>query len=281
MNDLMIFPSFISYLINKYGLTTDRLASHLRVKESTVLKLKNAQATPSLVQIFKLVDMFPENSSEILFSGLHWYQIRKRLGGYRNFDLNQSIGNIVHGSDIQALSDKTLTRLFEAWNNVKNTSSAETDLIIPPQPSIIILDKCSAIIRDLLKDGEHLYRLHWKEFEDLIAHLLKNFGWSITPMGYTKDDNVDIVAIRSVEPDVNFRMMVQCKKFAKYRKVGVDVVREVWSTKWEKGFHSAMIVTSSFFTKGAEKKAEQFNLELKDKYSIMNWCQKFGKVISF
>ena len=97
-------------------------------------------------------------------------------------------------------------------------------------------------------------------------------------MGYTKDDGIDIVALRRVAPGIRFRMMVQCKRFAPARKVGVEIVREVWAVKWEKGFHQAMLATTSGFTRGARAKATAWDLELKDADAILDWCSEAGRV---
>ena len=120
-----------------------------------------------------------------------------------------------------------------------------------------------------------------KKFEDLIAHLLEKFGWSVEPMDYTKDGGIDIIAVRRVDPNVDFRMMVQCKKFSQTRKVGVEVVRELFSVKWENAFHQAMIATTSSFTKGAVAKADIWNLELRDHKAIADWCKEYGEVITY
>ena len=118
-----------------------------------------------------------------------------------------------------------------------------------------------------------------ERFEDLIAHLLEEYGWEITPMGYTKDDGIDLIAIRRIQPRVKFSMMVQCKRYSQNRKVGVSVVKDVWATKWEKGFHHAMIATTSHFTKGAMEKAESWNFDLRDHESIVELCKEYGEIV--
>ena len=110
-----------------------------------------------------------------------------------------------------------------------------------------------------------------------MAEILETAGWSITPMGYTKDGGADIIAARNVEPGVPIEMLVQCKRNSRSRRVGVEVVREVWSAKWEKGSHQAMIATTSSFTKGARTRARLWNMDLRDYDAILDWCKRMNK----
>lgn len=142
-----------------------------------------------------------------------------------------------------------------------------------------MLENWRELIRKIAKDGRELFRLNWRKFEDLIAHLLESFGWNVSPMGYTKDEGIDIIAAKIIQPDINFQMLVQCKKYKEKRKVGIELVREVWSVKWDKGFHQAMIATTSFFTHGAKNRAEKWNLELRDHESIVTWCTQYGNLL--
>ena len=61
--------------------------------------------------------------------------------------------------------------------------------------------------------------------------------------------------------------------------VGIAEVREVWSVKWDSGFHQALIATTSSFTRGAKEKAHEWNLELKDHDAIVNWCKDYGELL--
>jgi HJR/Mrr/RecB family endonuclease len=95
-------------------------------------------------------------------------------------------------------------------------------------------------------------------------------------MGCTKDGGIDIIAVRRLAPDVEFRMLVQCKRHKRDKRVEVGVVKEVWATKLEGNFHQAMIATSSTFTRGAIEKAQTWQLTLKDHKAIVGWCREYG-----
>jgi len=150
----------------------------------------------------------------------------------------------------------------------------ERESIILPAPPTDFIIKLPSLVSQVADRTKQLADLEWKQFEDLISEILDEYGWAVTPMGYTKDDGIDIVALRNVDPGIPVRMMVQCKRNSTNRPVGVSVVREVWSVKSEYMFHQAMIATTSTFTKGARDKAEKWQLDLRDAEAIMDWCSK-------
>lgn len=46
---------------------------------------------------------------------------------------------------------------------------------------------------------------------------------------------------------------------------------------WKHGFHKDIIVTTSFFTKGAQTEAKNWNFYLRDHDDIVASCKEFGK----
>ena len=164
-------------------------------------------------------------------------------------------------------------------SNAMEDPSSVSELIVLPTPMVVAVNDWRRVIEQINQNPNELYELNWQKFEDLIGHLLEKYGWEITPMGYTKDDGIDLIAARLVQPSVRFTMMVQCKRYHKNRMVGVSVVKDVWATKWERGFHHAMIATTSYFTKGAIDKADNWKFELRDHDSIVALCKEYGKLI--
>jgi len=116
------------------------------------------------------------------------------------------------------------------------------------------------------------------DFEFFVRDVFAAAGWTDLEMTETGKDfahgdgGIDIIAVRRVKPEIDYRMMVQCKKYSKRRKVGVEVVRQVWSVKNDGHFHNAMIATTSAFTKGASDQADSWKLELRDHNAIVDWC---------
>jgi HJR/Mrr/RecB family endonuclease len=151
-------------------------------------------------------------------------------------------------------------------------------IITLPEQRVEITRDWQQIAREVASRQKRLSDLSWRDFEDLVGHILTSFGWSVTPMGYTKDGGIDIIAVRRVEPGLDVNMLVQCKRFAPARKVGVEVVQQLWGVKWQKAFHHAVLATTSAFTRGARRSASMWNLELADHHAIFNWCARLARV---
>jgi HJR/Mrr/RecB family endonuclease len=152
--------------------------------------------------------------------------------------------------------------------------SLELQKFVLPSPPLVIVTAWQSLASQIADGSRKLDDLHWKEFEHLMAEILEKSGWSITPMGYTKDDGVDIIAARTVEPGIPIEMLVQCKRYKRTRRVGVEIVKELWATKWEKAVHQAMIAATSSFTQGARTKAKIWRMDLRDYDAILEWCKR-------
>jgi hypothetical protein len=204
----------------------------------------------------------------------------KFIGPYTGL-LVQRIFSGVSSEALSADPEITLDIVAPAYLELHEflSGSEKREILLLQKPSLSIVSNWREVISDIAQNSTVLYQLDWKQFENLMAYLLEKFGWSVEPMGYTKDGGIDIIAVRKVDPDIDFRMMVQCKRFSGNHKVGIEIVREIFSVKWEHGFNQAMIATTSSFTKGALEKAEFWNLELKDHTAIADWCKKYSQVI--
>jgi hypothetical protein len=108
-----------------------------------------------------------------------------------------------------------------------------------------------SLIRDLERQRLNLESLSWREFERLIATLLERDGYRVELMRGTKDGGVDVVAEKDLGPAGLFKSVWQAKKNALSNKVGLAVIRELADTRQEWGASKAVIVTSSYLTKGA------------------------------
>ncbi|MEW8683445.1 MAG: restriction endonuclease [Candidatus Thiodiazotropha endolucinida] len=198
-----------------------------------------------------------------------WYNaeelIRDKLSEYAKTQIDQgklSINNIS-----QELIELSMEVQIDCsiW-----TPESYERLKLSPQ-IITILPPVERLLENVAINSINLAQLHWKEFEDLIGEILKKTGWITKPMGYTKDGGIDLIAIKNIDPGIPVEMLVQCKKYK--RKIGVNIVREVCAVKWKYGFHQAMIATTSRFTKGARKEADELKLELKDHDDILSWIK--------
>ncbi|MBF0284868.1 MAG: restriction endonuclease [Magnetococcales bacterium] len=150
------------------------------------------------------------------------------------------------------------------------------EIIFPP----VLLNEdglWDELIIKLNRDHIKLHDLAPDRFEELIGELLHRAGWDIELTGRTNDGGIDLIGLKRIDPGLPFRMMVQCKRHAPHRRVGVTVVREVWAVKQSRHFHQAMIATSSEFTKPAILQADAWALSLQDRRNLLDWCQKHAE----
>ncbi len=130
------------------------------------------------------------------------------------------------------------------------------------------------VMRYLALHSEELFRVAPRFLENLIAELLQDRGWHVdlTPVG--ADDGIDVVAIRE-DGDSQHMMLVQVKRYARHRKVGVSAVRELVHVVNDARATTGMLVTTSGFTKPALDKqcAYKWRVCLRDHDAIVHWIR--------
>jgi len=138
---------------------------------------------------------------------------------------------------------------------------------------------CLLLAADLLKAGKLLSELDWRQFEELIGHLLASEGWKVTVTRGTKDGGIDVIAVKS-DPQIGLIQSVwQAKKYSSHNKVRLKDVRELSATRDEAKATKGVIVTTSHLTKGAIEwiKRDVYRLSYKEQEDIENWV--LGKII--
>ncbi len=277
------FVGLFRDLLLKNHLTPTRVANLVGVRTETVEAWLSGQL-PRAVSVWTVGQTLNADQRALLSSAVAHFHARQIARLPENIDVrfDKSASAYLSGT-LESLPAKDRQRFLQTWQSILEENNRPlplpeeeplaSELILLPRPTIAVIDEWGAIIDEIARDASQLYQLHWKRFEDLIARLLERYGWKIEQMGYTKDNGTDIVAVTRVTPDIRFTMMVQCKRLAQRRKVGIATVREVWSVKWHQGLDRAMIATTSTFTRGAKEQGEQWALELKDHDAIVQWCK--------
>jgi restriction endonuclease Mrr len=121
-----------------------------------------------------------------------------------------------------------------------------------------------------------IHDLTSRQFEELVADILKDFGFNVELTRATRDGGKDILAYISNQI-TSFLTFVECKKYAPHQKVGVDVVRQVYGVQRIYHAHKSLIVTTSTFTAPAiaEQKRIENEMSLKDYENIAQWLQLY------
>ena len=136
----------------------------------------------------------------------------------------------------------------------------------------------SELIQYLKRHPTDLRRLNWRTFEELIAELLRNFGWFVELTEPTKDNGYDIFGIHRDVSGISHTWIIECKCWAESRKVGVEIARSLYTVKNELKVGGALLATTSDFTRGVEAfKASRYDFELKNYEGILAWLDAYRK----
>jgi len=150
-------------------------------------------------------------------------------------------------------------------SELSNLSNDDQQEILIYAPSIKVLRKLSA---------SNLDSLNWREFEELVAELLKLDGYKVELGRGTKDGGVDIITTKEVERFGLIQGVWQLKKTK--NKVGISVVRELADTTREMKASKGIIVTTSYLTRAAIQRIEQdeYILGKVERSDLDGWISK-------
>jgi restriction system protein len=125
------------------------------------------------------------------------------------------------------------------------------------------------LITALAKDPDLVYKLTPRKFEELVAELYRRRGFKVTLTPSTGDKGVDVYVVRHDELGSSLSV-VQAKRYRPDRKIGLSLVRELKGTVATTNASTGVLLTTSFFTKGAKALAEEhrYTLELHDFYEL-------------
>lgn len=134
------------------------------------------------------------------------------------------------------------------------------------------------IIRFLARHPYEMYRLRSRVFEELIAEILDKRGWNVELTGRSADNGIDLVAF-SAKHSIPLKLIIQCKRYAPEKRVGLSIVKELYATKLDLGASLAMLVTTSWFTRPsiAFANRHRFELDLKDFDALLFWLKGHPK----
>lgn len=173
------------------------------------------------------------------------------------------------------------TILAKKREQVARSAAPESvEILSAPEPPRDLIDAVDALNVGLLKylqrHPEDVYSLSPRMFEKLVAEMLANFGWQIEFTPQTKDGGYDIFAVSRDASGARTSWIIECKKYSKHRKVGVDIVRALYAVKLSERAANVMLVTTSNFTRGVEDfKTHAHDLELKDYGDLVEWLRSY------
>jgi hypothetical protein len=132
------------------------------------------------------------------------------------------------------------------------------------------------LISYLAKHPEYLREVNPRKFEELIAEIFRNNGYSVTLTPKTRDGGKDIIALYKTGIGEQL-YIVECKRYQLESKVGVEVVRGLYGVQMAENYNQAILVTTSTFTKPAIDfvKPLRLKMQLSDYKDVIEWCKRY------
>jgi restriction system protein len=161
--------------------------------------------------------------------------------------------------------------------DLKDAGVAEQrEIIAVAKPIIISANK--VMIEGLKKQPKDIFNITPRQYEELVAELMHDMGYEVTLTSATRDGGKDILASMKTECG-DFLMLVEAKHYRASNKIGVSLVRNLYGTLCDYQANSAMLVTTSSFSKDARmlQQKHRYQLKLNDYTDVAEWIQAYGK----
>lgn len=141
----------------------------------------------------------------------------------------------------------------------------------------IVISTSERIIKRLQQSPTDVHQLTSRQYEEIIAELFRDMGHEVTLTQATRDGGSDIIV--SMKNEIgDFLCLVDAKKYRADRKIGVSMVRTLQGTLTDSPATSAMLVTTSSYSRDARAMQERhkYKLSLRDYTDVATWIQKYG-----
>lgn len=257
--------------------------------EEAAGKIFNYKIVSSLIFISRKAVKFPRgqhlsldplsNSStedllrKLLSSELTDVQISRAIEASKGYPLALSVlSKLILGDNADSILSSTKEPLYDIQ---KGILLPQKQIIATAKP--IIIGANHRLIESLKKQPSSLRSITPREFEELLADLLRGMGWDVELTKQTRDGGSDILAYLNTEVG-RLLCLVEAKHYREDRKIGVELVRTLYGTLCDAQANSAMLVTTSSFTADAKtfQQRHQYQLTLRDYGDVVEWIMKFG-----
>lgn len=122
---------------------------------------------------------------------------------------------------------------------------------------------------------EKLALIQPRKFEEFIASILRYEGFEVELTPATKDGGFDILAVRHSAITGQHAYLIECKRYAKRRKIGIEVVRNLMWVLQQNNATKGLIITTSSFSRDVHREVEQYSnkIMLHDYKSLERWIK--------
>lgn len=126
---------------------------------------------------------------------------------------------------------------------------------------------------------ERLHELSPRRFEEVIAEILADMGYEVELTPQTRDGGRDVLASLPT-PVGKLLFIVECKRYALHRKIGIDIVeRFLWVIDRKDNASCGLIAATTHFSTDAQALAREYEYRLKlhDFDHIKHWIANYGR----
>lgn len=242
-------------------------------------KQYNVKRSPTLLGITSEFRWFSDDEEKILGILLidkidkDWSYVilaQEEDGEYRFSDGEVSIISEAHAAESLIKKMQKIRKIGKIEKNLYNSS------LFNKSSNILVTEISEEVKKFFKKYPQKMYDLQPRKFEELIASILEDLGFTIELTQATRDGGRDIIA--NIKNEVtNFLAYVECKRYSPDNKIDVGIIRSVQGVHYTRKPNKSIIVTTSFFTKDAieEAKLIENQLDLKDYNGIQEWLKKY------
>jgi restriction system protein len=178
----------------------------------------------------------------------------------------------------RTLGDEQLLRVVDGHlYDIKDSPAiSKAQMVSVVEPTIISANE--AMVEALKKQPEDIFKLSARRYEELVAELLHDMGYEVELTHATRDGGKDILAYFKTECGT-FLCLVEAKRYRAERKIGVELVRTLYGTLCDYQANSAMMVTTSSFSRDAHTfgNKHKYQLALRDYTDLTSWIRNYGK----
>ena len=149
------------------------------------------------------------------------------------------------------------------------------ELVIPIRKTLVEVNR--SLTNLFRKDPKLIRELDPIRFEELVAELFEEDGYRVVLTPPRADGGKDLYAFKK-DRQLETSFLVECKRYAPPNKVGVEVVRQLYGLVQHERVSGGVIVTTSYFTRGANDfaKTVPYQLYLRDFYDLSVWLERAG-----
>ena len=197
----------------------------------------------------------------------------------------ESMGQIsadlkIPASTIKSALSRALVRIRERSMDLDNGAVGMAVHLKPRRTTVDVSFNAisSELIRQLGAHPQAMRSIPPRLFEELIAELLSDMGFDIEMTPETRDGGSDVL-IAYPTPLGPIVGIVECKRWAEDRPVGIDIVERFLFTLRERDRRAfGVIATTTFFTQGSRLREKEYcgQLLLRDSDHIADWLRRYG-----